>query len=76
MGPEEIKVEVTFWQNDDGVWVVEDKVSDQQGVADTVMTAFEEWYYGFVYAVLEAPPETPSKSFIMIRNAHEADKDA
>ena len=73
MESNDIKVEVTFWENDDGQWIVEDKVTDQQGVANTIMTAFEEWYYGFVYAVLESPPEVPNKTFTQIRTAHERD---
>jgi hypothetical protein len=52
-------IEVSVYENEDGHWTASDNLSEQEGVADTLLGSVEEWYYGFVYAVREniIPPK-------------------
>ena len=63
-----ITMQVTIQQNeDDDAWQVEDNVAEATGISETIMGAFEEWFYGFTFAVQESPPVKPTSDFIAIR---------
>ena len=67
------KIEITLEETEEGSWAAGDPISGQSGIADTILGAIEEWYYGFVYAIQESPPDKPSSDYRRIRGIHESE---